>query len=213
LSQLERFFKDNVPQFHNVLWVFGSPQIRQAGTLAGNIGNGSPIADSLPFLFAMGADVEVTGVGGVRTIPIQSFYKGYKTLAMEAGEMISRIIIPLPKSDEILRLYKISKRQHLDISSFTAAIVVRVKNDKIAYARVILGGVGPVVMRMQEVEDFLQGKVNKLDTYKGAGRMARKLIEPLDDVRGSRDYRLQLAENIFQKFFYEMNETKEKALV
>jgi len=213
LSQLESFFKSKVPEFHYVLWVYGSPQIRQAGTLAGNIGNGSPIADSLPFLFAMGADVEVTGVNGSRTIPIQSFYKGYKTLAMEPSEMISRIIIPLPKNDEILRLYKISKRQHLDISSFTAAIVVRVKHDKIAYARVVLGGVGPVVLRLQEVEEFLLGKVNKLETYKGAGRMTRKIIEPIDDVRGSAEYRLQLAENIFQRFFYEMHETKEKALV
>ena len=114
----------------------------------------------------MGADVEVTGTTGSRTIPIQSFYKGYKTLDMEPGEMITHITIPLPKSDEILRLYKISKRQHLDISSFTAAIVVKIKQDKIAYARVILGGVGPVVLRLQKVEEFLVGKVNKVDTYK-----------------------------------------------
>ena len=160
----------------------------------------------------MGADVEVTGVNGSRVIPIQSFYTGYKTLAMEASEMITRIIIPLPKNDEVLKLYKITKRQHLDISSFTAAIVVKVKHDKIAYARVILGGVGPVVMRLAKVEEFLLGKVNKLDTYKGAGRMARQEIEPIDDVRGSREFRLQLAENIFQKFFYEMHESKEKVL-
>jgi xanthine dehydrogenase iron-sulfur cluster and FAD-binding subunit A len=56
------------------------------------------------------------------------------------------------------------------------------------------------------------GKVNKLDTYKGAGRLARQIIEPIDDVRGSREFRLQLAENIFQKFFYEMNDAKEKVL-
>ncbi len=124
--------------------------------------------------------------------------------------MITSITIPLPKSDEILRLYKVSKRQHLDISSFTAAIVVKVKHDKIAYARVILGGVGPVVLRLADVEEFMLGKVNKLDTYKGAGRLARQAIEPIDDVRGSRDFRLQLAENIFQKFFYEMNDAKEK---
>ncbi len=84
LSRLERYFEKAVPQFHQVLWVYGSPQIRQAGTLAGNIGNGSPIADSLPFLFAMGADVHLTGPKGRRTVPILSFYKGYKTLAMYA---------------------------------------------------------------------------------------------------------------------------------
>jgi len=212
LSRLESYFEKTVPQFHQVLWVYGSPQIRQAATLAGNIGNGSPIADSLPFLFAMGADVHLTGPKGKRTVPILSFYKGYKSLDMEASEMITAITIPLPKSDEILRLYKVSKRQHLDISSFTAAIVVKVRQDKIAYARVILGGVGPVVLRLTDVEEFMLGKVNKLDTYKGAGRLARQIIEPIDDVRGSREFRLQLAENIFQKFFYEMNDAKEKVL-
>lgn len=210
LSRLERYFEKACPEFYYVLWVYGSPQIRQAGTLAGNIGNGSPIADSLPFLFAMNADVEVTGPMGSRTVPIQSFYTGYKTMAMYPQEMITRIIIPLPKADEILRLYKVTRRQHLDISTFTAAVVVKLKQDKIAYARVILGGVGPVVLRLTNVEDYLVGKPNKLDTFKTAGRMARQAIAPIDDVRGSREFRLQLAENIFQKFFYEMSESKEK---
>jgi len=213
LSRLERYFEKVVPQFYRVLWVYGSPQIRQAGTLAGNIANGSPIADSLPFLFAMNADVELTGLNGSRIMPIQSFYTGYKKLAMEASEIISRIIVPLPKEGEILRLYKISKRQHLDISSFTAAIVIKVKHEKIDYARVILGGVGPVVLRLNNVEEYLVGKANKIETYRGAGQLARQSIVPIDDVRGAGEFRLQLAENIFQKFFYEMSETKEKVLV
>ncbi|MBU6450470.1 MAG: FAD binding domain-containing protein [Cyanobacteria bacterium REEB67] len=212
LSRLERYFEKIVPEFYKVLWVYGSPQIRQAGTLAGNIGNGSPIADSLPFLFAVDASIEVTGSGGSRVIPMQSFYTGYKKMAMKKGEMITRIIIPLPTSDELLRLYKVTRRQHLDISTFTAAIVVKTKSDKITYARVVLGGVGPVVLRLTKVEDFLIGKIDKIETYKEAGRLARQEIEPLDDVRGSRAFRLQLAENIFQKYYFDVHDIKEKVL-
>jgi xanthine dehydrogenase small subunit len=212
LSRLERFFEQTVPEFYKVLWVYGSPQIRQVGTLAGNIGNGSPIADSLPFLFAVDASIEVAGKEGSRHISMQSFYTGYKKMAMKKGEMITRITIPLPTGDELLRLYKVTRRQHLDISTFTAAIVVKVKSDKISYARVVLGGVGPVVMRLPKVEEFLVGKVDKIETYKGAGRLARKEIEPIDDVRGSRAFRLQLAENIFQKYYFDVHDVKEKVL-
>jgi xanthine dehydrogenase small subunit len=78
LRQLERAIKDLVPEFFDILWVYGSPQIRHAGTLAGNIANGSPIADSPPFLFVMDAEVEVTGLDGVRRIAMADFYTGYK---------------------------------------------------------------------------------------------------------------------------------------
>ena len=97
LGRLEKYFEKLIPEFYKVLWVYGSPQIRQAGTLAGNIGNGSPIADSLPFLFAVEAEVEVTSNKGSRWIAMESFYTGYKKMDMARDEMITRIKIPVPK--------------------------------------------------------------------------------------------------------------------
>ena len=214
LRQLERAIKDLVPEFYDILWVYGSPQIRHAGTLAGNIANGSPIADSPPFLFVMDAEVEVTGLDGVRRIAMADFYTGYKTLSLKKDELITRIFLPLPKAEEILRLYKVSRRQHLDISAFTAAIRITVKDNKIAAARVIFGGVGPVVKSVPEVEKALLGKPHELATYEAAGKVAREAIAPITDVRASRDYRLALAENIMTKFFYESGaEDKERSLV
>jgi len=214
LRQLERAIKDLVPEFYDILWVYGSPQIRHAGTLAGNIANGSPIADSPPFLFVMDAEVEVTGLDGVRRIAMADFYTGYKTLSLKKDELITRIFLPLPKAEEILRLYKVSRRQHLDISAFTAAIRITVKDNKIAAARVIFGGVGPVVKSVPEVEKVLLGKPHELATYEAAGKVAREAIAPITDVRASRDYRLALAENIMTKFFYESGaEDKERSLV
>jgi xanthine dehydrogenase small subunit len=214
LRQLERAIKDLVPEFYDILWVYGSPQIRHAGTLAGNIANGSPIADSPPFLFVMDAEVEATGLDGARRIAMADFYTGYKTLSLKKDELITRIFLPLPKSEEILRLYKVSRRQHLDISAFTAAIRITVKDNKIAAARVIFGGVGPVVKSIPEVEKALLGKPHELATYEAAGKVAREVIAPITDVRASRDYRLALAENIMTKFFYESGaEDKERSLV
>ncbi|MFA6211000.1 MAG: FAD binding domain-containing protein [Candidatus Obscuribacterales bacterium] len=211
LRQLERAIKDLVPEFYDILWVYGSPQIRHAGTLAGNLANGSPIADSPPFLFVMDAEVEVTGQAGARRIAMADFYQGYKLLSLKKDELITRIFLPLPKADEILRLYKVSRRQHLDISAFTAAIRVTVKDNKIIAARVVFGGVGPVVKSVPEVEHALIGKAHELATYEAAGRVAREAIAPITDVRASKDYRLTLAENIMTKFYYESG-AKERAL-
>ena len=122
LRELEKFVRQLIPEFYKILFIFGSPQIREAGTLAGNIGNGSPIADSLPFLFIMEAEVEVLGVHGQRRIPIRSLYKGYKKLDMSSDELITRVFIPIPAQEDLLKLYKVSRREHLDISTFAAAI-------------------------------------------------------------------------------------------
>lgn len=203
LTEIEHFMQDNYPEFHYILWVFGSPQIRNAGTLAGNIANASPIGDSLPFLFVMDAEVEVSGLKGSRKIKINELYKGYKQLAMAQDEIITRIFLPLPQDDEIVKLYKISKRQHLDISAFTAGIRVLTDGDKIDSAIVAYGGVAAVVFRLQKVEEFLKGKPYTLETFREAGKLAREEITPLSDVRGSKDFRWQLAENIMVKFFHE----------
>jgi xanthine dehydrogenase small subunit len=230
LRELEKFVRELIPEFYKILWTFGSQQIREAGTLAGNIANGSPIADSLPFLFVMEAEVEVLGVHGTRRIPICSLYTGYKKLDMSGDELITRIFIPMPKKEELLKLYKVSRREHLDISSFAAAIRIGTTNDgnnngaskssskkdsgafaRISFAQIAYAGVGPTVMRLEKTEAFLQGKEFNYDTFVQAGQMARNEIAPISDVRGARDFRLQLAENILLKFFCETAGERELA--
>lgn len=204
LSQLESFVQDKVPELARVLDRFGSPQIKNAGTLAGNIANASPIADTLPFLYVSDARLELTGRNGTRTVPIASFYRGYKTLDLAADEIITRIVIPLPERTDTLRLYKVSKRSHLDISSFTAAMLMRRSGDRIGSIRIAYGGVGPMILRLPRTESFLTGKPFSLDTLEDAGAIAKEEITPISDVRGSRDFRLQLAENVLKKFYYDV---------
>ena len=203
LAQFESVARDLVPALAPIMDRFGSPQIKNAGTLAGNIANASPIADSLPFLFVTEAELELTGSAGARLVPIAKFYLGYKKLDLRPDEIITRIFIPLPKDGETLRLYKISKRVHLDISSFTAAMLMRRTNGRIDSMRLAYGGVAPVVLRLGKTEEFLAGKPVSKETFAEAGEIARGEIAPISDVRGSREFRLTLAENILTKFYYE----------
>jgi xanthine dehydrogenase small subunit len=103
----------------------------------------------------------------------------------------------------VLKLYKVSRRRDLDISAFTAAIRLRTIDSRVDSATIAYGGVAPTVVRMPKTEAFLQGKPLTVETFAEAGRVARGEVNPITDVRGSRDYRLQLAENILCKFYYE----------
>jgi xanthine dehydrogenase small subunit len=200
LSRFEEVVRDLVPAMAPIMDRFGSPQIKNVGTLAGNIANASPIADTLPFLFVMDARVELNGR---RVVPIREFYLGYKKLDLRPEEIITRILIPLPADGDTLRLYKISKRSHLDISSFTAAMLMRRTDGRIDSMRLAYGGVGPVVLRLKKTEEFLSGKPINRDTFAEAGEIAKDEVAPISDVRGSKEYRLQLAENILTKFYYD----------
>ena len=203
LAQFESVVRDLVPALAPIMDRFGSPQIKNAGTLAGNIANASPIADTLPFLFVTNAKLELTGKGGARTISISDFYLGYKKLDLRADEIITRILIPLPADGDTLRLYKVSKRSHLDISTFTAAMLMRRTDGRIDSMRLAYGGVAPVVLRLKKTEEFLTGKAIARETFAEAGEIARGEIAPITDVRGAKETRLQLAENILTKFYYD----------
>jgi xanthine dehydrogenase small subunit len=203
LAQFEASVRELVTELAPIMDRFGSPQIKNAGTLAGNIANASPIADTLPFLFVANATLELTGTAGARLVPIRDFYLGYKKLDLRADEIITRIRIPLPAEGETLRLYKITKRSHLDISSFTAAMVMKRNDGHIESMRIAYGGVAPVVLRLTKTEEFLAGRAFAKESFTAAGEIARSEVAPIADVRGTRDFRLQLAENVLCKFYYD----------
>ncbi len=204
-TRVERYIKELVPPFHDVLAVFGSPQIRNAGTLGGNIANASPIADSLPFLFVTGAQLELAGPHGTRRVDINGFYHGYKKFDLKTDELIARVHIPLPTDKQILKLYKVSRRRDLDISTFTAAVLMELDDtgETIRNVRIAYGGVAPVVLRLPRTEAFLTGKPFDESVLREAGTIARTEVTPITDVRGSADFRLQLAANIPVKFYYD----------
>jgi xanthine dehydrogenase small subunit len=203
LSALEDDSRDTLPELHRILTLFGSPQIRNAGTLAGNIANGSPIADTLPFLFVAGASVELASVRGTRSVGISELFIGYRKLDIRADEIIAGVLVPLPEPDETLRLYKVSKRRDLDISTFTAAIRMKIHDGRMSGVRIAYGGVAPVVLRLPKTEEYLHTHEVTEETFRAAGAVARSEISPISDMRGSAAFRSQLAENILMKFYWE----------
>lgn len=191
------------PQLSALLETFGSPLIRNAGGVGGNLVNASPISDSIPFFLVTEAQFDLIGPEGRRSVAAREFYRGYKVLAMRPGELLWRVRAPLPGPGETLRLYKVSRRHDLDIATFTAAILCRRENGRIAWARLAFGGVGPVVLRLPETEALLAGREFTEAAWREAGAKARTEISPISDVRGSAEYRAQLAENITLKFYYD----------
>jgi len=206
-TAVEDLCQTHVPQLHEILTLFGSPQIRNVGTIGGNIINASPIADSLPFLHVMEAELELCGSGGSRRVNVNDFYLGYKQLDLKPGELLTQVYVPLPCETELLQLYKVSRRRDLDISSFTAAIRLQLDGRSIASAAIAFGAVGPTIIRPRQTEKFLQGQPFTEETMIQAGELAIDEVMPISDVRGSADYRYQLTRNVLLKFYHEQQPT------
>ena len=157
-AQLEAFSQGTLPEVHVLTQRFGSPQIRNVASVVGNIAYGSPVADSLCFLMVVEAELELMSIRGARTLRIGEFYRGPKQTRIAPDEIITRVKIPLPARDEIVKLYKISKRKEMDVSTFRAAIRIARSGDSIGSAAIAYSGVGPTVRRMTETETFLVGR-------------------------------------------------------
>ena len=198
-----RVAEKKLPALHEILSIFAAEQIRNAATIGGNIINASPIADSLPCLFVLGARLVLASTAGEREVDINHFYTGYKKFDMQRDELLTKIILPLPAQDSLFRLYKVSKRRDLDISTATLGINLRVSGGKISEAHAAAGGVAATVLRLRSAEKFLTGQNFSAEVLTEAGRIAAAEIQPLSDVRGSADYRKSLIRNLFSKFYSE----------
>jgi xanthine dehydrogenase small subunit len=201
--ELEEWALVNWPNVKDMLDLFASPQIRNRGTISGNLANGSPVADSLPWLYVSEAEIGACDGENWRWIPIDKFYKGYKLLDLQPNELIGAIRIQKYHQNLPQRLFKVSKRRDLDISTFTAAIQWQLFDGRFQQIRLAYGGVGPTVIRLHKTEKVLRGQQCTKDLIGKAGKVAVAEISPITDVRSSDHYRNRLAETILQKFFYE----------
>lgn len=204
-SRVESFVRERIPEYHEILTRFGSPQVRHAGTLIGNLANASPIADSIPFHYVAGSTLEVGSVHGRREVALEDFYLGYKQLDLKPEEVILSVRTPLPIENQHLKLYKISKRRDMDISTVTAAFLLEIEAETIVSARIATGGVGPTVVRLPQAEATLVGNSLTEENMQSAGQIARTEVAPITDVRGSAEFRLQLVENLFVKCFHDLS--------
>ncbi len=204
-SAIEDFTRERLPEYYAILNRFGSPQIRRMGTIGGNLASGSPIADSVPLHMVLGAQLELVSSQGIRLLDIEDFYLDYRRTALRPDELIRTIITPLPQANQRLKLYKISKRRDMDISTVTMAIWAELVDHKIAKAKVIMGGVGATVKRLPAAEQALVGQPWSEAAFRTAGEKAKAAISPWTDVRGSAEYRSLLAENLMVKAYHDLS--------
>ncbi|HUN26145.1 MAG TPA: xanthine dehydrogenase small subunit [Steroidobacteraceae bacterium] len=182
---------------------FGSPPVRNSGTLCGNLANGSPIGDATPVLMALGAELELRRGAHVRRVPLDRFYLGYQRNELQSGEFIASVRVPPPRADEWVAAYKLSKRFDQDISAVCAAFAVRVADGRILSARIAFGGMAAVVARAIRTEDALVGAGWSEAAVVQASECLAEDFTPLSDLRGSSAFRLQSARNLLRRFYFE----------
>lgn len=201
------------PDFGELLHRFASLQIRNQGTLGGNIGNASPIGDSPPLLIALGAQLVLRKGERSRNLPLQDYFIDYKVTAREQGEFIEKILVPRAQPDQIFRAYKVSKRLDDDISAVCAAFDLRVANGRISEARVAFGGMAAIPKRAAACEAVLVGESFTIETAERACEALANDFTPLSDFRASREYRLLVAQNLLRKCFLEQHTPKTETRV
>ncbi|MFL6858602.1 MAG: xanthine dehydrogenase small subunit [Allosphingosinicella sp.] len=184
------------PDLGELVRRIGGLQVRNAGTIGGNIANGSPIGDMPPALIALGAELVLRRGGERRSMPLESFFFSYGKQDRQPGEFVESIRIPRPAAGIRIRIVKLSKRFDSDISALCGAFAIRLEEDRIVEARIAFGGMAGIPARAPACEAALIGKRWCEATLAVAAQALAQDYRPLSDLRGSAGYRLTAAANL-----------------
>ena len=202
-----RALAQRAPALTDVWLRFASPPIRHAGTMGGNVANGSPIGDSPPVLMALDAQIELRQGERVRRMPLQDFYVDYMKNRLEPGEFVQGLVVPLAAFERQVRAYKISKRFDCDISALCGGFAIALDGDTVADIRLAFGGMAGIVKRAAKAEAALRGQPWSVESVKAAQAALADDFQPLSDMRASAAYRLQVAQNLIQRLWLETRTT------
>ena len=192
------------PALRDVWLRFASLPVRHAGTMGGNVANGSPIGDSAPVLIALGATVVLRRGVQWRGLPLEDFYVDYMKNRLEPGEFVRAIEVPRRGArEQRFRVYKISKRFDSDISAVCAALCIELDGERVAAARLVFGGMAGIVKRAWGAEAALIGQPWTETTLRAATTALATDFKPLTDLRASAAYRMQVAQNLLRRFWLE----------
>ncbi|MDC8757118.1 xanthine dehydrogenase small subunit [Janthinobacterium fluminis] len=182
---------------------FASLPIRNAGTLGGNVANGSPIGDSMPWLIALGSDIVLRGSAGQRVMALEDFYLAYQKKDLLADEFVAAVRVPLPRAGVQFRTYKLAKRFDQDISAVCAAFAFTLDAGRIKEARIAFGGMAATPKRASHAEAFLNGQEWSESNLYAAMQLMEQDYAPLSDMRASGAYRMKAAQNLLRRFWFE----------
>ncbi|WP_091999296.1 xanthine dehydrogenase small subunit [Polaromonas sp. OV174] len=203
LSDAFAALEQDRPQLHNFAARFAGLPVRNAGTLGGNVANGSPIGDTMPLLIALGANVVLMSERGHRDMPLEQLYTGYRKNVMATDEVLAWIKVPKATPKEQLRVYKISKRYDDDISAVCLAINLQVDQGLVTQASIGAGGVAATPVRARKTQAALLGQPWSQATVQQAMGTLRAEFSPISDMRASAAYRLQVLGNLLQRYWLE----------
>lgn len=195
------------PDLGELVRRIGSVQVRNSGTLGGNIANGSPIGDTPPPLIALNATLEIAGANGGRRLPLEDFFIDYGKQDLQPGEYVRAIHIPKTPENTLFRTYKISKRFNQDISALCGAFALDIVDGIVQDARIAYGGMAATPKRALACEAALSGHAWCTDTVEAAAFALSKDFTPISDMRASAEYRLHVAQNLLRKVWLESQAT------
>lgn len=195
--------KNYFPEMNEMWERFASVPIRNAGTLGGNIANGSPIGDAMPALIALRAEVTLSNVQRSRRLLLEDLYVGYQKKALQPDEVLVSVSIPKPSPALRFRVYKLSKRFDSDISAVCAAFAIELDGQTVARCRIAFGGMAATPKRAIHAEEKLIGRLWDEAAARSAMDALSQDYAPLTDMRASANYRLSASRNLLYRFFLE----------
>ena len=209
MTVLARYYPDMGEMWRR----FASTQIRNAGTVGGNVANGSPIGDGSPVLIAAGATLHLRRGDERRSLPVEDFFVAYGKQDRRPGEFVERITVPKPVAGTRYRAYKISKRFDQDISAVMAAFQLKLDGERVIEARLAFGGMAATPKRAANAEAALVGRPWTAANVEAAMAALERDFTPLSDMRASAGYRLKVARNLLRRLHVETTSPAETRLV
>jgi carbon-monoxide dehydrogenase medium subunit len=193
-------------------WWVGSPQIRNQGTVVGNLVTASPANDTIPALMALGAKVVLKSLNDEREVPLEEFYVGVRKTVLREDEMVVDVHIPAMQPNQKGVFIKHALRRAQAISLVNIATLITFGRDwsTVVDARVTFGSVAPVVIHAQKVEEYLRGKQLTQDVIERAGELAKEDVSPISDIRSSLKYRSHIAAVIMRRSLQALAEGREE---
>ena len=191
------------PSLTDVWLRFASPPVRHAGTMGGNLANGSPIGDSAPILMALDAQIELRRGHHIRCMPLPDFYVDYMKNRLEPGEFVQAIVVPLASAERQVRGYKISKRFDCDISAICAGFAIELDGEVVRSVHLAFGGMAAIVKRAAQAETALIGQPWNEASLSAAQAALAQDFKPLTDLRASAEHRMRVAANLLRRFWLE----------
>ncbi|MCD2180129.1 xanthine dehydrogenase small subunit [Rhizobium sp. C1] len=208
-TQAQNVLAKSFPALGKLLIRIGGQQVRNMGTIGGNVANGSPIGDTPPALIALDATVTLRSRNGARSLPLEDYFIEYGKQARESGEFVEALEIPTLAEDEFYAIYKISKRRDEDISALCGAFKLKLDaSGNVASIRIAFGGMAGTPKRATNTEAFLTGKPWNEATVNAARAELAKDYQPLSDWRASADYRMLAAQNLLTRLLLETSGEK-----